>query len=190
MAPPRTYLVLGDGLSLDPVGAEGAGAARQVHRCLEEFGWRLDDRAAAWCRIAQVPRDAHADIIALSVGSADVLEREVTWAAHGLDGFRSEHRALLEALRAENPAAVMLVANVPRPHADTDHDVQALLDLANAAIADHVQGVGGALIDVAGALRGRERILLTEDDIPTLAGASVVATLLLAELRRVGMVGP
>lgn len=190
MAPPRSYLALGDGLFLDPAGAEGGGAARQVHMCLSEWGWQLDERCAAWSRMAQVPTDASGTLVTLSVGSADITEREVTWAAHGLDGFRAEHAALLGALRSMSPSALLLVTNIPTPRTALDDDVRALIGAANDIIRETSAVVDGIVVDVASALGGREQLLLTDDDTPTLAGASVVATLVLAEVRRAGLIGP
>lgn len=63
------------------------------------------------------------------------------------------------------------------------------LDAANAMIAENARVVDAALIDIAGAFRGREAILLTSDMEPTLAGARVIATLFLQEIRRIGLLG-
>lgn len=191
MAPPRTYLALGDSMSLDLyTGVEGGGAVRQVYGLLAEYGWRLDDRSADGCRMALVPTDAAGDLITLTIGGNDLLEREGRWIRDGLEAFGAEHRQLLDALRAGSPAAPLLVANVYRPRTPLSDELATVLDTANALIAENARRADASLIDVAAAFRGRESLLLTEDIEPTLAGASVLATLFLLEIRRLGLVAP
>lgn len=191
MAPPRTYLALGDSMSIDLyTGVEGGGAVRQVHRLLEEYGWRLDDRSTDGCRMERVPTDASGQLVTLTIGGNDLIEREGRWIRDGLEAFGAEHRRLLETLRATSPAAPLLVANIYRPQTTLSEELQAALDVANRLIADNVRAVDASLIDVASAFRGRESILLTDDIEPTLAGASVIATLFLVEIRRLGLIAP
>jgi lysophospholipase L1-like esterase len=189
MAPPRTYLALGDSMSIDLyTGVEGGGAVRQVHRRLEVFGWRLDDRTLDGCVMAEVPTDARGDLVTLTIGGNDLLARQGRWLKEGLEGFEAEHKKLLEAVRATNEAAAFLVANVYRPQAPLSEEQERALEAANALIAESCAAVDAAVIDVAGAFHGREELLLTEQIEPSLAGASVLATLFLLELRRLGLV--
>lgn len=190
MARPRTYLALGDRMSRGlPAEVEDASVVRQVHRFLQDFGWRLEDKTADGCRMEAVPLDEQGDLLSLVVGGHELLSDDLR-ATNSVDGFAAEHRALVKKLRDGSPNAPFLIANVHRPRAPLPADQEGTLAAANERIFESARAVDGALIDVAAAFRGREHLLLSSDDELSVAGASVVATLFFVELRRLGLIGP
>jgi hypothetical protein len=187
---PRRYLALGDNLSLDAsTGVEGGGAASQVASRLRDFGWQHESLCSDGCRMAAVPVDERADLLTLTVGGSDLFERQERWLENSLDGFAAEHQALLAALRTVNADAILLVSNVVRP-AGIDAELSGLLEEANARIAASCAAHHAILVDAHAAFAGREALLLVDGLEPSLAGASVLATVFLTHISRLGLLGP
>ncbi len=108
----RTYLALGDSMSIDTyTGVPGGGAANQFFRTLAGR-WRLDDRTSDGCRMPHVPTDGRGDLITLTIGGNDLLVNRETYLARGLESFAEEHLRLMEAIRRVNPRASFIVGNV------------------------------------------------------------------------------
>lgn len=73
MATGKTYLGLGDSMSIDDyTGVEGGGAINQFFRTPGD-GWKLDDRVFDGSLMEGVPRDGIGDVITLTIGGNDLL---------------------------------------------------------------------------------------------------------------------
>ncbi|MCA9428816.1 MAG: hypothetical protein KC994_27300, partial [Candidatus Omnitrophica bacterium] len=98
----RTYLALGDSMSIDfYTRVRGGGATSQLHRRLGA-GWMLDDRTEDGCVIARAPRDGHGHLITLTVGGNDLRVRAQEILEDRFAAFRDAHLALLRAVRQAN----------------------------------------------------------------------------------------
>lgn len=173
----RTYLALGDSMSIDDyTGVEGGGAARQFFRMLGE-GWVLDDRTFDGCMMAGVPRDGKGDVITLTIGGNDLLWNKEKYLAKGLDEFVVEHKSLLMSIRTANPNADFIVGDIYAPAFSLSKFENAALAAANAAIHANCQEVGAILAPIHAAFRGHEQSYLCLNIEPTLAGAGVIADL-------------
>ena len=148
----------------------------QFHRSLGP-GWALADQWADGCVIASVPREHQGDLITLTIGGNDLLTAQERWLAEGLGAFKREHLALLQALRARNPGAVLIVGNVYAPQFQLEARRLALLHEANGLIAANVTAVGAQLADINARFRGNDDALLCRLIEPTLAGAAAIAEL-------------
>lgn len=177
MTSARTYLALGDSMSIDDyTGVAGGGAVRQFHRRLEGE-WRLDDRTLDGCRMPHVPRDARGDLITVTIGGNDLLLNREHYLRHGLDGFAREHLALLRAIRRQNPEATLIVGDVYRPAQPLAPREAAALAAANEIIRDNVAAVGARLAPIYDTFLDREPEYLCLGIEPTLAGATAIAAL-------------
>jgi lysophospholipase L1-like esterase len=173
----RTYLALGDSMSIDEyTGIAGGGAVKQFFSRLGG-GWTLDDRTSDGCRIQHVPVDGRGDVITLTIGGNDLLWNREEYLARGLTGFTREHIRLLESLRRANPQALMIVGDVYRPHATLTPRESDALSAANRAIAANCLRVGARLARVHDAFRGHEEEFLCFQIEPTLRGAQAIAML-------------
>ncbi len=173
----RTYLALGDSMSIDLyTGVEGGGAVRRLHKWLGP-SWTLDDRTADMCRMRYVPAEARGDLITLTIGGNDLLAEKQRYLDEGLDDFAREHLDLLRTIRDVNPGASLLVGNVYAPQTPLPDDLIRALDEANAVIAENAESVSAQLIDIRRSFRGREGEYLCYDIEPNLEGAAVIADL-------------
>src|SRR5262245_11180809 len=94
----KTYLALGDSMSIDfYTGVEGGGAVSQFFRSLGP-GWRLNDRTVDGCQMADVPRDGRGELVTLTIGGNDLLWRREQILREGLGEFTAEHAELLAEL--------------------------------------------------------------------------------------------
>jgi hypothetical protein len=175
--PERTYLSLGDSMSIDDyTGVEGGGAVSQFFRWLGE-GWTLDDRTCDGCRMEGVPVDGKGDLITLTIGGNDLLWNKEEYLARGLSGFAREHLALLQAIRAANPRAEMIVGDVYRPAAKLTEAETEALSAANRAIQSNCFRVGARLAPIHRTFLGNEARLLCFQIEPTLQGAEAITEL-------------
>ncbi len=179
----RTYLALGDSMSIDLyTGVEGGGAVNQFHRWLNYHNWlgkswALKDRTADMCRMRYVPADAKGDVITLTIGGNDLLADKERYLDQGLLSFAQEHMGLLTAIRRQNPAALFIVGNIYAPQTPLPDGLVKALDEANAVIASNVRSLDGRLADIRGAFRDHEAEYLCYDIEPSLKGATVIAGL-------------
>ncbi|RIK86930.1 MAG: hypothetical protein DCC67_02385 [Planctomycetota bacterium] len=173
----RTYLALGDSMSIDDyTGIHGGGAVNQFYRMLGE-GWRLDDRTQDGCRIPETPRDGHGELITLTIGGNDLLWNREYYLREGLESFAAAHLALLEQIRRRNPAALFIVGDIYHPARPLSPIEAAALAAANELIRRNVKLVGGRLARICDAFRGHEAACLCYEIEPTLMGATAIAKL-------------
>jgi len=180
----KTYLALGDSMSIDDyTGQEGGGAVSQLYQSLPA-GWSLVDKTVDGCVMQLVPTGLQGDLITLTIGGNDLLgnlERflmtgdEEELAPETLDLFASEHRQLLESLRSRNPNAVFVVGNIYRPDIELPPLVDERLAVVNRTIAENAAKVGARLADLHRALEGRAHTHLTKEIEPNLKGATAIA---------------
>ena len=171
----RTYLALGDSMSIDDyTGVAGGGAASQFHRTLGPK-WTLDDRTADGCRMPHVPRDCRGDIITLTIGGNDLLWDREKYLRYGIDEFADAHLHLLTAIREVNPEAVFIVGDIYAPAHPLSVPEAEGLAAANAAIHHNVANVGAKLAAIHDAFRGHESVYLCYGIEPTLEGAAAIA---------------
>lgn len=184
MSNPRTYLALGDSMSIDDyTGVRGGGAANQFFRTLGD-GWSLDDRTFDGCQMAGVPRDGVGDVITLTIGGNDLLWNKERYVREGVGEFAAEHLPLLQAIRGVNPGSVLIVGDVYGPAAPlSDEEARGLAE-ANQAIHKNCRTVDAELAGIYKAFKGREDTLLCLGIEPTLEGAEVIAALFEDALRR------
>jgi lysophospholipase L1-like esterase len=173
----RTYLALGDSMSIDDyTGLSGGGAVSQFYQALGE-GWRLDDRTSDGCRMSGVPRDGRGDLITLTIGGNDLLGKRDLYLHAGLESFAADHLSLLRAIRRENPDAVVIVGDVYRPAYPLSEVESAALAAANDVIRDNVAAAGARLAPIHQTFRGHEATYLCHEIEPNLAGAKAIAGL-------------
>ena len=102
----RTYLALGDSMSIDLyTGVEGGGAVGQFYGWLKWLGqpWTLDDRTCNGCCMPDVPQSATGQLITLTIGGNDLLCDQDQYETEGLGSFADEHLRLLRALARRTP---------------------------------------------------------------------------------------
>jgi hypothetical protein len=173
----KTYLALGDSMSIDDyTGVKGGGAVNQFARTLGN-GWSLVDETYDGCRMGGVPRGKRGDLITLTVGGNDLLWNREKYLRHGLEDFAQGHLALLQAIRKVNPEALFIVGDVYAPAMPLSREEQAGLALANAAIRRNCQCVRAILAPIHATFLGHETEYLCLAIEPTLAGATVIAGL-------------
>jgi lysophospholipase L1-like esterase len=175
----RTYLALGDSMSIDLyTGVKGGGAVSQFHVWLKSLGrsWILNDKTADMCRMRHVPIEK-GDLITLTIGGNDLLADQESYLRNGLDSFAVEHLQLLTCLRSANPTASLIVGNVYASQTHLPEELSRALDEANAIIAANVKTVGAHLADIRQAFRGREGEYLCYDIEPSQKGAAAIAWL-------------
>jgi hypothetical protein len=177
MAGVKTYLALGDSMSIDDyTGVEGGGAARQFLGMLGE-GWTLDDRTYDGCCIDGVPVDGRGDVVTLTIGGNDLLFNADYYLREGLDEFAALHAELLGRVRAANPRAIFIVGDIYAPALPLQAAETRRLDEANAIIAANCRRVGASLAPINAAFCGREATNLCLGIEPTLEGAQHIARL-------------
>ena len=173
----RTYLALGDSMSIDQyTGVKGGGAVSQFYRMLGD-SWKLDDRSSDMNRMRYVPTDAHGDVITVTIGGNDLIADLQRYLDEGPESFAQEHLALLQSIRQTNPGAIFIVGNVYAPQSPLPELMLRSLDAANDAIADNIQAAGALLADIRGSFQGNEREYLCYDIEPSHKGATVIASL-------------
>lgn len=177
MKPSRTYVALGDSMSIDDyTGVEGGGAVNQFFKALGE-DWTLDDRTFDGCQMEGVPSDTKGDLITLTIGGNDLLWNKEKYLREGLADFAAEHRELLTEIRHQNPDAILIVGDIYAPAAPLAELESAALDKANAIIHAHCQEVGALVAGIYAAFRGHEDTYLCLAIEPTLKGATAIAQL-------------
>jgi lysophospholipase L1-like esterase len=173
----RTYLALGDSMSIDDyTGVAGGGAAAQFYNRLGE-GWRLLDRSADGCTIDGVPRRETGHVLTLTIGGNDALQRFDEIVASGVGSLVEDHRQLLSDLRLANPDACLIVGNVYRPQVPLPAVALERLRELNEGIAANIASVDGFLADIHAAFLGHEDDYLCLNIEPTLSGATAIASL-------------
>jgi lysophospholipase L1-like esterase len=173
----RTYLALGDSMSIDDyTGVVGGGAVNQFFRTLGD-GWTLEDRTYDGCRMVGVPLDGQGDLITLTIGGNDLLFNAEKYLREGLAQFAAKHAELLAHVRAGNPEAVVIVGDIYAPAVPLGATGSARLAEANAIIAENCERFAAELAPIHAAFRDREATHLCLGIEPTLAGASEIARL-------------
>lgn len=177
MTQPRTYLALGDSMSIDDyTEVKGGGAVNQFAKLLGPE-WQLDDRTFDGCRMEDVPLEARGDMITLTIGGNDLLWNKEVYLREGMDGFAAEHLELLTAIRQQDPTAVFIVGDIYHPDAVLSDEETAGLAAANAAIRQNCETVCAMLAPIHDTFRGHEAEYLCLNIEPTLKGATAIAGL-------------
>jgi lysophospholipase L1-like esterase len=173
----RTYLALGDSMSIDAyTGVAGGGAVSQFFRNLGD-GWSLDDRTLDGCEIAGVPRDVRGDLITLTIGGNDLIVNRDEYLSVGLARFAEQHLALLSELRERNSESLLIVGDVYAPAGSLTTAEKQGLVAANSAIRDNCQRIHAAFAPIYDTFRGHKAEHLCMGIEPTLAGATAIAGL-------------
>ena len=173
----RTYLALGDSMSIDDyTGVKDGGAVNQFFRTLGD-SWILDDRTFDGCQMAGVPRDGIGDLITLTIGGNDLLWNRERYLCEGLADFAAEHKALLKTIRQTNPDAIFVVGDIYAPDAPLSDAEESALTEANAAIHSNCHDVGALQAGIYEAFNGHEQTFLCLAIEPTLEGAKAIAEL-------------
>jgi len=179
------YLALGDSMSIDRyTGAEGGGAVAQFHRWLGDQ-WELDDHTIDACTMDWVDTRAKGDIITLTIGGNDALRHMDEVMSNGVDRLIRQHRKLLQGIRGSNPTSCLIVGNVYAPQTALPKDLERLLHQLNEGIAANVTVVRACLADIRATFKGKESTHLCLDIEPTLAGATAIAGLFIAQYNSV-----
>lgn len=173
----RTYLALGDSMSIDAyTGIAGGGAVSQFFRQLGD-GWSLDDRTFDGCEMAGVPRDGRGNLITLTIGGNDLIVNKDEYLNLGLARFTDEHLELLSQLRQLNPDSMIIVGDVYTPAGTLTPAEKQGLATANAAIRENCDRIHGAFAPIHDTFQGHEADYLCMGIEPTLAGATAIAGL-------------
>lgn len=173
----KTYLALGDSMSIDDyTGVAGGGAVNQFFRSLGA-GWTLDDRTFDGCMMGDVPRDGRGDLITLTIGGNDLLGNKERYLSEGPAEFASEHQELLQDIRDRNPNAKFIVGDIYAPAAPLNELESAALGVVNEIIHANCREVGAIIAHIHATFRGREDSYLCLEIEPTLAGATAIAEL-------------
>jgi lysophospholipase L1-like esterase len=173
----RTYLALGDSMSIDDyTGIVGGGAVQQFFRTLGD-NWTLDDQTFDGCRMSDVPTSGHGDLVTLTVGGNDLLCEAEKYLRQGLRDYALKHAALLTRLREANPKAIIIVGDVYAPALPLGEAQACRLAEANSLIRDNCVRIGAQLAPIHDAFLGRESTLLCLGIEPTLSGAREIAKL-------------
>jgi lysophospholipase L1-like esterase len=173
----RTYLALGDSMSIDAyTGVTGGGAVSQFFRYLGS-NWSVDDRTCDGCRIRGVPLMGHGDLITLTVGGNDLLWNRDAYVREGIDDFQRAHAGLLKHIRRVNPDALFIVGDIYEPDLPLSDVELRGLAAANGAISINCTSVGARLAPIHDVFHGRTDKYLCLGIEPTLAGATAIAGL-------------
>jgi lysophospholipase L1-like esterase len=184
----RTYLALGDSMSIDQyTGVKGGGAVNQFYGMLGD-SWKLDDRSSDMNRMRYVPTDAHGDVITMTIGGNDLIADLQRYLDDGLESFAKEHLALLQTIRENNPKAIFIVGNIYAPQSVLPELMLQSLDAANNAIAENVRAIGASLVDIRENFRKHEHEYLCYDIEPSHQGATVIANLFLEAYRNAQLI--
>ena len=183
----KTYLALGDSMSIDLyTGQAGGGAVAQFYRRLcQRPGdcWRLDDRTLDGQQMAGVKfRGWPADLITMTIGGNDLLMNMDRDPAEFIPEFSRQYARLTLALREAHPRATVIVGNIYRPQAGVAGALEKALDEINCIIGRVAAAYGFRLADIHAAFRGHEQEYLCLGIEPTLNGATVIADLFEAAL--------
>ena len=173
----RTYLALGDSMSIDAyTGVVDGGAVKQFYRTLGEE-WTLDDRTYDGCQMAGVTTNGRGDLITLTIGGNDLLWNREVYVAEGIADFVREHLDLLEAIRTANPESTLIVGDIYEPEGGLSRAEYDGLAEANAAIAENCHTVGARLAPIHEAFLGNQSEYLCLGIEPTFKGAEAIAGL-------------
>jgi hypothetical protein len=173
----KTYLALGDSMSIDDyTGVRKGGAVNQFFYVLGK-GWLLDDRTFDGCSMATVPLDGHGDLITLTIGGNDLLLNREKYLREGIADFQREHALLLARIRWENPRALFIIGDIYEPAAPITSNERRGLAAANAAIHKNCAQVQAIVAPIHDTFEGRSSELLCLAIEPTLLGATVIARL-------------
>jgi lysophospholipase L1-like esterase len=174
----KVYLALGDSMSIDDyTGVSGGGAVSQFYRTLGSQ-FLLNDCSFDGCAIPQVPVHHHGDIITITIGGNDALQRIDELLSAGVSGLAGDHLRLLKEIRERNPESRIIVGNIYQPQERLPDNLLLTLNELNSRIESNVRAIEGRLADIHGAFKGNEREFLCENIEPTLAGATAIAELL------------
>ena len=177
MANKKTYLALGDSMSIDEyTGVSGGGAATQFYHSLGS-DYLLDDCTFDGCTIPQVPIRHHGDIITITIGGNDALQRIDELLRAGISRLADEHLRLLNKSRDENPESCIIVGNIYESQERLPETLLKALYELNNRINDNLASINGCLADIHGAFKGNEREFLCQNIEPTLEGAKAIADL-------------
>jgi hypothetical protein len=173
----HTYLALGDSMSIDDyTGVAGGGAAGQFARSLGRE-WTFKDRTYDGCRMAGVPHECRGDVVSLTIGGNDLLWNREAYLREGLRNFACEHLGLLEAIRHQNPRALIIIGDIYAPAMPLSVAEQTGLAEANAVIRRNGEAIDAVLAPISETFRGHESEYLCLGIEPTLKGATAIARL-------------
>ncbi len=173
----RTYLALGDSMSIDDyTGVVDGGAVAQFYETLKPR-WVLNDKTFDGCVIRQVPRRKRGDLITLTIGGNDALQRIDEIIADGVGAVLEEHALLLAELRNTNRQACVIVGNIYAPQLPLPKVALDRLTELNDGIRQNVLSIRGCHADIFTAFKGREDEYLCQGIEPTLDGATAIAGL-------------
>lgn len=179
----KTYLALGDSMSLDYyTGVPGGGAVAQLYQRLRgrpNATWLLEDRTADGARIGDVDFQGLADLITITIGGNDLLQNMDRKPAEFIPRFDRAYSRLASDIRQAHPRATVIVGNIYKPNSDMflTAALQDSLNEANRIIGLWAASHGFRLANIHAAFRGHEQEYLCLSIEPTLKGATVIADL-------------
>ena len=186
----KTYLALGDSMSIDRyTGQAGGGAVNQLYKRLHarhDADWHLIDESYDGCTMAGVPltrRPGGVDLVTLTCGGNDLLINRESPPEEYKEAFEESYVRLLGCIqklaRNGDRDAIVVVGNIYEPDWDGFRATEQakVLDYVNEFIAKKVAAYGFQLADIHGAFLGREKELLVYGIEPGLRGGSVIADL-------------
>lgn len=180
----KTYLALGDSMSIDDyTGVQGGGAVKQFFRTLGKY-WVLDDRAFDGCHLAAVPPNGRGNLITLTIGGNDLLWNWEKYLREGIDDFQHKHAELLAKIRRENPRAHFIVGDIYEPAIPLSNPERRGLAAANEAIHKNCEPVQAIVAPIHDTFQGRANNYLCLAIEPTLIGAKAIAKLFEEAYRR------
>lgn len=183
----KTYLALGDSMSIDDyTGVRGGGAVNQFFRVLGK-DWMLDDRTLDGCSMATVPLDGRGDLITLTIGGNDLLWNRDKYLREGIDDFEQQHAELLARIRRANPRALFIVGDIYEPAAPLTREERRGLAAANAVIHKNCRKVQAVVAPIHDAFQGQSGSYLCLAIEPTLLGAKAIADLFEKAYRTYGL---
>jgi lysophospholipase L1-like esterase len=176
----KTYLALGDSMSIDAyTGQAGGGAVSQFYKRLcgrPGDCWRLDDRTVDGQIITGVNFLGQADLITMTIGGNDLLQNMDSGPAEFIPRFSEAYCRLAAGIRRAHPQATVVVGNIYQPQG-LSASLQASLDECNCVIGRWAEVHGFRLADIHGAFQGHEDEYLCLAIEPTLKGATAIADL-------------
>jgi hypothetical protein len=173
----KTYLALGDSMSIDDyTGVKGGGAVHQFFRTLGN-NWLLDDRTFDGCQMAGVPRNGCGELITLTIGGNDLLLNREKYLRQGIGVFQREHASLLAAIRRANPDSTLLVGDIYEPTLPLSDDELLGLVAANAAIHENCDQVHAITVPIHDTFQDHSGTYLCLGMEPSINGATAIAGL-------------
>jgi len=173
----KTYLALGDSMSIDDyTGVTGGGAANQFFRSLGSE-YSLNDFTFDGRTIPQVPVHHHGNIITITVGGNDALQRIDELLGSGVSRLASDHLRLLCEIRENNPESCIIVGNIYESQERLPDNLLKPLYELNDRISENVANINGRLADIHSAFQGKEGGFLCQNIEPTFEGAEAIACL-------------